>query len=362
MSASRAALPEGQPVTLYAIVPSGPHCTDALAGLDTIAHDLRTIIAGQYCAVVSRSSAPDLKGRSREDLGRFLIVHQKVLEQLMRTACVLPVQFGTRMPDKGIRELLEQGCCLFDAIFSELRDCTQLEVSVTWDIDAVLAEIAGQEAVVRLKAQIADNAQGATTAARLELGRLVKAELERRREALAMHILAVLRAMAIDAIACPVAADRVVLHLVLLLKMNALGEVDRCVETLDAAYGGGLCFRCVGPMPPANFATLAVDLLDGDELEHAGRTLGVALTAGLDDVRSAYRRLARAAHPDAADGGNGNAGAMAALSDAYRVLARYVRAREVDRRSDSEVAARAMCISIRRQDAQSGVGPIPGKR
>src|SRR5262249_15406602 len=73
-----------------------------------------------------------------------------------------------------------------------------------------------------------------------------------------------LRAVAVDAIASPVAADRVVLHLVLLLKIDALGEVDRCLETLDAAYGARLCFRCVGPMPPANFATLEIERLESD--------------------------------------------------------------------------------------------------
>src|SRR5262249_37383893 len=46
------------------------------------------------------------RNRSREDLGHLLIAHQKVIEQLMRTAPVLPVKFGTWMPDeKGIREL-----------------------------------------------------------------------------------------------------------------------------------------------------------------------------------------------------------------------------------------------------------------
>jgi hypothetical protein len=364
MSASEAELQGGQPVYLYAIVPSAPDCRNALAGSDAIASGLTTIVAGPYCAVVGRDRAPDLKGRSREDLGRRLIAHQKVIEQLMRMAWVLPVKFGTRMPERAIRDLLDRGCPLLDSTFAEFKDCTQLEVSVTWDADAVLAEIAGQDAVVRLKAQIADNAQAVTPVLRLTLGRLVKAELERRRNALATHISEALRAVAIDAIASAVAADCSVLHLVLLVRIDALGEVDRCLETLDAAYGGRLCFRCIGPMPPANFAMLEIDLLDGDEIERAGRTLGVARAASLDDVRSAYRRLARAAHPDAADGGNGNAAAMAALSDAYRVLARYVRAREVDRREedscrpDSDVAARAV-LSIRRQAAQSS---IPGKR
>src|SRR5262249_57863887 len=139
---------------------------------DTVADGLSTIVAGPYSAVVGGGPGPDLKGRSREDLGHLLIAHQKVIEQLMRTAAVLlPVKFGTWMPDeKGIRELLERGRPLLDSTFAELKCCTQLEVSVTWDVEAVFADIAGEEAVARLKAQIADNGADATPSHRLELG------------------------------------------------------------------------------------------------------------------------------------------------------------------------------------------------
>jgi hypothetical protein len=53
---------------------------------------------------------------------------------------------------------------------------------------------------------------------------------------------------------------------------------------------------------------------------------------------------------------------MAALSDAYRALARYARARAADRRhdgiciSDPNIAAPAVLVSIRRQDAENRVG------
>src|SRR5262249_60631084 len=105
------------------------------------------------------------------------------------------------------------------------------------DVVAVCADIAAGEACPRLRGQIAANGKAATTAQRLALGRLVKAALEHRRAAVATQISHALRAVAVDAIASPVAADRVILHLVLLLKIDALGEVDRCLETLDAAYG-----------------------------------------------------------------------------------------------------------------------------
>jgi DnaJ-class molecular chaperone len=116
-------------------------------------------------------------------------------------------------------------------------------------------------------------------------------------------------------------------------------------------------------MPPVNFATLEIELLEGDEMTRAGSVLGVAPTASLDDVRSAYRRMARAAHPDAADRRDGKVATMAALSDAYRMLARYARARAADRRGspcagDPNMTAPAVLVSIRRQNAMNGAGRI----
>ena len=360
MSARAAERQAGQPIDLYAIVRSEQDGSGSLVGMDAIADGLRMIAAGPYSAVIGSSTGPDLKGRSRTELAGLLIVHQKVIEQLMGTAWVLPVKFGTRMPDeKGIRDLLERECPLFDSTFAKLRACTQLEISVTWDLDAVFADIAGEDDVVRVKAQIADDGTAVTTAQRLELGRLVKAALERRRAVVATHVANALRAVAIDAIVSPVTVDHLVLQLVVLVKIDALGEVDHCLEALDAAYGGRLRFRCIGPMPPASFATLEIELLEGDEIERAGRMLGVAPTASLADVRSAYRRLARSAHPDAADNCAGNAAMMTALSDAYRLLVRYARAHDADRYgasrvSEPDVDAPAMFVSIRTSEAQSG--------
>src|SRR5262249_48960858 len=346
MSAAAAEHQTGQRMHLYAVVRSQPDCSDVLAGMEAIADGVTMIAAGPYSAVVG--PGPDLKGRSREHLGRLLVVHQKVIEHLMRTAWVLPVKFGTQMPDEeGVRELLERERPLFDSTFSSLSDCTQLEVSVTWDIDAVFTEIAVEEDVARLKARIADEAQAETTVLRLELGRLVQAALERRRAVVAMPLSHALRAVATDAIASPVMADHVVLQLVLLVRLDALGDVDHCLETLDAAYGGQLRFRCIGPMPPASFATLEIELLEAQKIERAGRALGIGPTASLADVRSAYHRLARSAHPDVADRRAGSAASMAALSDAYKLLARYARAHgtggfaDDPRASEPDGAARA---------------------
>ena len=161
------------------------------------------------------------------------------------------MKFGTQAPDEmGVREALERGCRLFETVFAELEGCTQLEILITWDLNAVFSDIAMEEPIARLKARLTKNAEDVTPAGRAALGGLVKDALERRRAALAGRLSEALRTVAIDTIVHPIVADRIVLHMALLVKTDAVDAVDRCLETLDAEFGGGLSFRCVGPTAP----------------------------------------------------------------------------------------------------------------
>ena len=367
MSAGQIERRSGDPIYVYAIVPSGQGGQSAIAGMEAIAGRLGTIGEGPFSAVVGGGLAHDLKGRSREELGRLLLVHQQVTEQLIRVASVLPVKFGTQAPDEmGVREALERGRCLFETVFAELEGCTQLEVLITWDLDAVFANIAKEEPIARLKARMAVNAENVTPAERAALGRLVKDVLERRRAAFAGRLSEALRAVAVDAIVHPIVADRIVLHMALLVKSDAVDAVDRCLERLDAEFGSGLSFRCVGPTAPTSFATVEIEFLEADKIEQASRTLEIELTASAADVRFAYHRLARRVHPDTAGAREDGSAAMAALTKAYGLLSRYARAHETERAGNAPLcldsaAARAVLVSVRRQDAASGGAAVVGR-
>ena len=359
MNAPQAETRSEDPIYVYAIVPNEPNGRSSIGGMEALAGVIEMVGECPFSAVVVGGRAESLKGRPREELGRLLLAHQQVIEQLIRSASVLPVKFGTQAPDEmAIRRALERGRRLFERAFAELEGCTQLEVLITWDLDAVFASIAKEEPIARLKEQIEESAESSTPAGRAALGRLVKDALEHRRAALAGRLTSALRSVAVDAIVQPVVADRIVLHIALLVKSDAVDAVDRCLETLDAEFGGRLSFRCVGPSAPTSFATVEIEFLEADEIEEASRALEVDSTASAILVRSAYHRLARRSHPDTAGARDDGAGAMAALTEAYRVLSRYARERESDHGDEpphlDPTAARAVFVSIRRQDAASG--------
>jgi hypothetical protein len=161
----------------------------------------------------------------------------------------------------------------------------------------------------------------------------------------------------VDAIPYPVTADQVVLHLVLLIKAREMEALDRCLETLDVAHGGRLAFRCIGPLAPYSFATVEIEILDAGALAQARRLLEVVSGASAADVRAAYRRLVKSAHPDAAGAGVDGCESMAALTEAYRMLSRDAETFDSQHGREgvlsaghSHFAGRSVLVSVRRQE------------
>ncbi len=74
----------------------------------------------------------------------------------------------------------------------------QVELIVSWNIDDIVREVAAEDAVVQLKAQIAAQAGGATSDQRLAIGKLVKDALDGRRKSYRSRIVTTVRSLAAD--------------------------------------------------------------------------------------------------------------------------------------------------------------------
>ncbi len=61
-------------------------------------------------------------------------------------------------------------------------------------------------------------------------------------------------------------------------------------------------------------------MMEYDSIEEARKRLGLGKTATLDEVKEAYRRVAREAHPDR----GGDAKAMAEINRAYDTVIQYI--------------------------------------
>ena len=325
------------PLYLYAIVPL-PACDGIESTLDA---GLRLIRGTRHAAVVRPAAGMAFAGRSRPDLARLLLAHQQVTETIMAQAPVLPVKFATVAPDRvSVEHCLASGGADFDESFAQLAGKCQFELLASWDPAQVLAQIAGMPEIARLR-------QDAATP--LALGAAVKRLFDRRREEVAEGLATALRTVAADTVDNALMDDRMVLNLALLIDAGQTDTLDDCLEVLDALHDGQLNFRCVGPLPPHSFATVEVSFLDAGQISWARGVLELDESADAAELRSAYHRLAKGLHPDAASGtadGAADGDRMTDLQHAYRTL-----------RALAE-ASGPVQVSVTRQDLRpNGIAP-----
>lgn len=350
-------------IYVYAIIPTCEEQQFDATGLCPADPRVRTICGAGLAAVVGAAPDVDLRALPREEAVRYLLAHQRVVEGVMRNSVALPVKFGTVVPDEAtVVSLLVRGQPVLAPPLTELAQHVQVELIVSWRLEDTLREIAAEEAVVRLKAKVAAQPGEAASDLRVELGRLVKASIDRRRELCRDRILAALRPIAADVEENALMDDRMVANLALLLPQDARTAFDQRLAQLDEAHAGRLNFRCVGPLPPYSFATVEVALPSFCAIDRARRTLSLGDTAGRAEIKSAYRRLIQTVHPDLAAAETADATEAANLTAAYRILMSYADAlpaaagmsAESGCRFDRDAVEGSILVTVRRQELAGG--------
>jgi hypothetical protein len=314
-------------IYLYAIVPAAERPAFDIAGLWPPEPRVWTICGDALAAVVGAAPPIDFRGLSREDAVHYLLAHQRVVESVMRTSAALPVKFGTTLPDQAaVVRMLVRGTTVLAAPLTELSQHVQVELIVSWRIDDTLREVAVQDAVVQLKAKIAAQAGGATSDQRLAIGKLVKDAIDRCRESYRSRIVTAVRAIAADLAENALMGDRMVANLALLLAKDASDALDQRLAELDEEFGNRLNFRCIGPLPPYSFATVEVSLPSFEAIDRARRVLSLGERADLAEIKSAYHRQIRQAHPDLTTEARVHDGQATRLINAYNTLMTYTEA------------------------------------
>jgi len=344
---------------VYAIIPTGDEVIFDVAGMDDDQEEVYTIPHRDLAAVVSASPLADYQGLKRNEAVRYLVAHQRAVEAVMQAFPVLPVKFGTVLPDEAWgHRLLAQGETLFRAALERFADQVQMEVVVLWDLQEVFQEIGQEEHIAQLKAQIAGRPPEETTIERVAIGQMVHAALEQRRTAWRDYLTPSLREVALDLVVNPLMDDQMVANVALLLDEAGREALDRRLEDLDEQFEGRLHFRCVGPLPPYSFATVEVEVPSFEAVDEARRRLGLGETATPGEIKRAYHRLAGQLHPDLNPKDPEAEARMAELSEAYELLTAYAESQALEAentrqavcRFDQQTVEQTLLIAIRRQE------------
>ena len=187
-------------------------------------------------AIVGVPPKGGLQELSREKAVRLLLSHQEVLEAAMASAAVLPVKFGTVSPSEAaVRSLLRQQRDMLAGLLAEFSGCTQMEIVVLWQPEAVFAEIAAEPAIAEARK---DAQQGGAEGAAVRLGQAVKGALERRRAAMQARLSEALAPVAMDIAFNASMDDRMAANLAVLVSRADGKRLEEALERLDAEFGG----------------------------------------------------------------------------------------------------------------------------
>lgn len=278
-------------IYLYGITRDPGKADWGIAGLD-VASSLYTVAHVGLACLVSEYHGKPFEEMAKERLLQSLLAHQRAVEEVMQEHTVLPVKFGTIVRgERDAVELLSQGRSQFMEALESIEGKVQVEVAATWDIDQVLQKIGKEEAVGRARQAVTGNG-GPTVEERVQLGRMVKAYLEQRKDSYRERILMFLEPLSLAVAPNALVSDQLVMNVAFLLNRNRLEEFDTVMHQVDRLVGSEINFRVLSPLPPYSFSTVEITRITQEQLEEARQTLRLADVVSAADIRQAYRRLA----------------------------------------------------------------------
>jgi hypothetical protein len=265
-----------------------------------------------------------------------------------------------------VRDVLSRFAGRLESGLAEVGDAREIDLSATWDVRAVLAEIAHEPQVAAVAGAIARVSPDETLAAGLQVGKLVQETLERRRDEYRRRVVGELAPLARDVTPQPRPADEIVLNIAFLVERADLDRFEAAVDRLGDELAGRLSFRYVGPLPPYSFAMVRLTRPDPAEIETARETLGLGMEVTEAGVREAYRRLAAERHPDRNPNDPSAQDQFARLSAAHDLLRAYIR--RLGGRADGaepldlrlETVRDSVVLEIARADVDTGPSPGAG--
>jgi len=309
---------------IYGIIDSVNENELGISGLGSPS-PVYTIAYQDLSCVVSNYFGKEFNSISKEEVVRCLLAHQVVVEHAMREHTVLPVKFGAVLTTSDeVCNLLSQGHSQFVDALAWIQDKVEIEVAATWDTKQILQEISTEpEISLASKAIASKGAQ--TVQEQIQLGRIVKASMDKRRSSYQEQMINFLMSVSVDVQPNALVSDEMVMNVAFLVEKTNQEEFDSCVKQLDDLFHNQINFRIIGPLPPYTFATVEVTRPSPEKIEDARQLLHLDKTFAEPNIRKAYRHLAAQNHPDHKVGDELVKVQLAKLHQASEMLIAYCR-------------------------------------
>lgn len=308
-----------------------PAVTDNdLAGMEC--PGIHTVTSGNYSAVVEDSDIVDYKNMERNSLTVRLLKHQKVIESLMGMRyTVIPMKLGTVASNKReVVAILEKSSFLLKDIIEKINGKIEIDIIARWSSFPTVIKLVSEEAEIKeFKEKLMTSSAQITVEDQKKAGLMVMQALEKRRDAYSRRIQEALIPASHGIKVHDALDEQTVLNSAFLIDKREQESFDAKVEKVNDEFDGELNFKYVGPLPCYSFYTIEVDKLSFAALDQAREKLGLGSSATKDEIKSAYKSKASAAHPDKNPEMPGFEKEFDETNKAYKMLIDYCAASEM---------------------------------
>lgn len=204
------------------------------------------------CALVTVVGEDDLTLRRESALA-----HTDTLQSAFKHGPVLPVRFGTVLPDAEalVADLLAPRAAALRARLEALEGMAEMQVKATYLEEPLLRSIVGGDArLAQAAARIQQLPPEATHFERINLGEAINTQVQAHRWADSQRMLQQLQPLAAAVSVREPGHERAVLNASFLVEAGRLEAFDAEVERLSNEGSGRIQFRLIGPMPAHSFA------------------------------------------------------------------------------------------------------------
>lgn len=261
----------------------------------------------------------------KETLFRNLAIYQAVIERVMKDRHIIPVKFGSMIEgEEELKRILKNGYGQINENLKQMEGKMELNVAALWsNFETVLKEIGEEEGIKRLKEEATSRPPDQVFEVKINVGKLVKESLDKKREECASLILDVLKKEAEGHRSHDVMDDSMILNAAFLINKDKQDVFEGKVDELDSHYQNKINFRIVGPLPPYSFTTLEIKKVEFTKLNEAKEMLGLGGESTPLEIRETYKELSKKFHPDKYPGDPEAQKRFEKMTKAYQMLSDY---------------------------------------
>ncbi|MEI8209145.1 MAG: GvpL/GvpF family gas vesicle protein [Methylococcales bacterium] len=245
-------------------------------------------------AVVSRVDVNALLGTSsteqEETQQAYLLKYQQVNEFLLKktgSSGMLPLKFGfTATSRQDVEKVLEQAYVQLRAYLDKLQGTIELIIQVTWDLPNILQGI------------IKDSPELASAADPVQTGRLLFEAAEIKKSSFVTAIHKQLVACSKEYSDAPLKTEAMIFNRSYLVEKDHEALFDEAVDLVATEFEDRLRFRYIGPLPAYSFVNIELNQGNFAMVDKSRQLLQLPEQASWETIKSTYRQLILALHPD----------------------------------------------------------------